>query len=279
LCTVCTWPIHNPADWTFTVSPVDLFSANAALINAVLNASCRVHRLAPDHADEFRSWATVRLLDHEQAILRKFSARSSLRTFLVTVVERLFLDWRNHEWGKWRPSSEARRHGAVAIELERLILRDHYTFDEAVRTLIGRGLAASAAECEGTWARLPRRPRRQRVDEESLSELPADLITADRLEANERCARVAAVQQALERAIAGLPADDQAILRLRYWSGVTVARIAVMTGQDQKQLYRRFERLSRGLKQRLEEQGVSAADLAGSLDGLEPADMADGVAR
>ena len=46
----------------------DLFSANAALIDAVLNASCRVHRLAPDHADEFRSWATVRLLDHEQAI-------------------------------------------------------------------------------------------------------------------------------------------------------------------------------------------------------------------
>ena len=58
-----------------------------------------------------------------------------------------------------------------------------------------------------------------------------------------------------------------------------MSRIAVMTGEDQKQLYRRFERLSRELKQRLEHEGVSAADLAGSLDGLEPADMADGVAR
>ena len=95
-------------------------------------------------------------------------------------MERLFLDWRNHEWGKWRPSSEARRQGQVAIELERLILRDHYTFDEAVRTLLGRGLAKSAEECEVTWARLPRRPRRQRVDEESLTELPAGGTTADR---------------------------------------------------------------------------------------------------
>ena len=261
------------------MSPVDLYSANAALISAVLNASCRVHRLEPDHADEFRSWATVRLLDHDQAILRKFAERSSWRTFLVAVVERLFLDWRNHEWGKWRPTSEARRHGVLAIELERLILRDHYTFDEAVRTLIGLGLAASAVECECTWARLPRRPRRQRVDDESLTELPADGTTADPLEENERRARVSAVQQALERAIAALPTDDQAILRLRYWSGVTVSRIAVMTGEDQKQLYRRFERLWRELKQRLEHEGVSAADLAGSLDGLEPADVADGVAR
>ena len=124
----------------------DPYSENAALIGAVLNASCRVHRLADDHADEFRSWATLRLLDQDQAILRKFAERSSWRTFLVTVVERLFLDWRNHEWGKWRPSSEARRQGQVAIELERLILRDHYTFDEAVRTLLGRGLAKSAED-------------------------------------------------------------------------------------------------------------------------------------
>jgi len=279
LCAGCIRPLHNPADWTFTVSPVDLYSANAALIKAVLNASCRVHQLAPDHADEFQSWATVRLLDHDQAILRKFSERSSLRTFLVTVVERLFLDWRNHEWGKWRPTSEARRHGAVAIELERLVLRDHCTFEEAVQTVTARGLAVSAAECEAVWARLPRRPRRQRVDEESLAELPLEGISADPLEARERRARVVAVQQALERAVAALPPGEQAILRLRYWSGVAVSRIAVMTGEDQKQLYRRFERLRRELKQRLEHEGVSAADLAGSLDGLEPADVADGVAR
>ena len=261
------------------MSPTDLYLANQALIKAVLNASCRVHQLAPDHADEFQSWATVRLLDHDQAILRKFSERSSLRTFLVTVVERLFLDWRNHEWGKWRPTSEARRHGAVAIELERLVLRDRFAFDEAVQILTGRGVAASAAECETVWARLPRQPRRQRVDEESLAELPWKGSSADWLEANEHRTRVVAVRQALERAVAALPPGDQTILRLRYWSGVAVSRIAVMTGEDQKQLYRRFERLRRELKQRLEHEGVSAADLADSLDAFEPAEVEDGVAR
>ena len=92
--------------------PVDLFSQHLETIESTLAHTCRVHRLAPDAASEFRSWATVRLLDHDQAVLRKFQGRSSLRTFLITVVQRLFLDWRNAEWGKWRPTADARRLGA-----------------------------------------------------------------------------------------------------------------------------------------------------------------------
>jgi hypothetical protein len=154
------------------VAPDDPYSAHTALIEAVLSGSCRSHRLAPDHADEFRSWARLRLLDDDQAILRKFGGRSTLRTFLVTVIERLFLDWRNHEWGKWRPSSEARRLGQVAIELERLVLRDHTPFSEAVSLLVSRGLAAHPAACEAVWARLPRKPRRQRASEQELVDRP-----------------------------------------------------------------------------------------------------------
>ena len=128
----------------------DLYAAHAATIESALAQASRSHRLAPDAGDEFCSWARVRLLDHDQAILRKFQERSALRTFLITVVQRLYLDWRNAEWGKWRPTAEARRLGAVAIELERLVLRDQLSYDEAVRTLAARG-AATPDECERVW--------------------------------------------------------------------------------------------------------------------------------
>jgi len=47
------------------------------------------------------------------ALLAKFEGRSSLRTFLTVVIQRLFLDHRISAWGKWRPSAEARRGGST----------------------------------------------------------------------------------------------------------------------------------------------------------------------
>jgi len=76
----------------------DFYTTHAAVIESALAQATRSHRLAPDAADEFCSWARLRLLDHDQAILRKFAGRSQFRTFLITVVQRLYLDWRNAEW-------------------------------------------------------------------------------------------------------------------------------------------------------------------------------------
>jgi RNA polymerase sigma factor (sigma-70 family) len=247
------------------VSPDDLYSANADLIERVLERSCRAHRLPADTADEFRSWARLRLFDHDQAILRKFGGRSTLRTFLLTVVERLFLDWRNHEWGKWRPSNQARRLGDLAIELEKLVLRDHYTVHEAVQTLVARGLASSELECERLWARLPRRPRRQRVEEEQLAGLPAPGRASDAVEEAERRAQETVLVEALERVILALPAGDQIVLRLRFWSGFKISRIAELIGEDPKALYRRFDRACVELKLRLDAEGVRVEDVAGLL--------------
>lgn len=245
----------------------DLFAAHRSLIESVLALSCRMHRLSADEGGEFCAWAQLRLLDHEQGILRKFAGRSSIRTFLVTVIERLFLDWRNHEWGKWRPSSEARRQGAVAIELERLVLRDGCALGEAIHVLVGRGLAADERECLRAWERLPRRPRRQRVDEEQLAEHPAPAL--DTVDAAERRQQRAELLRALESAIAALPAADQSLLRLRYWGAVPVSRLAVMTGEEQKPLYRRFERILRDLRIQLKASGVEA-DLGDMFEGFDP---------
>ena len=40
-------------------------------------------------------------------VLRKFEVRSSLRTYLTVVVNRMYIDGRVKQWGKWRPSAIA----------------------------------------------------------------------------------------------------------------------------------------------------------------------------
>ncbi len=241
-----------------------LFQEQAEIIDAVLTQICRGRRLTIDICEEFSSWVRLRLLEGDSAILRKFAGRSSPRTFLMTVIKRLYLDWRNKEWGKWRPSSAARRVGPVAIELERHVLRDRVPFDEAVEHLVTRGVAPSREACEAIWSQLPQKPWRRTASEEELDSTPAepeaDGSTAD--EQNDSATRTA---DALTRAIAALDDGDHLILRLRFADGFTVARIAQVIGHDQRALYRRFDQVMAKLKAALLAHGVSASDIVDLL--------------
>jgi RNA polymerase sigma factor (sigma-70 family) len=242
--------------------PTDLYSQHADIVEAALAHTRRAHRLTSDAGEEFSSWARLRLIDNDCAILRKFEGRSSLRTFLITVVQRLFLDWRNAEWGKWRPTADARRGGAVAIELERLIVRDQLSFSEAASTLVARGVAESVEACEAAWTALPQRPGRRVASEAALINVAAPGLASDDVMADERRARAALASVAMAAALAALSPQDQLIVRLRFHEGFTVARIAQLIHQDQKALYRRFERLFDEVRGAMMARGVSASDVA-----------------
>lgn len=244
----------------------DLYLEHAETIEAVLAQTRRAHRLTADAGDEFMSWARLRLIEHDCAILRKFQGRSSIRTFLITVVKRLFLDWRISEWGKWRPTADARRGGPVAVELERLIIRDGFDFEQAAESLVTHGVAASRDQCAREWARLPQRPGRRVTDEGQLANVPAPpALSADLVDAEEQRTRATLAGDALARALPQLPPGDQLIIRLRFHDGFTVARIAQLVGEEQRLLYRRIERMLRQLRAALEASGVSADDVLGLL--------------
>src|SRR5690349_6000638 len=108
-----------------------IFASQLDLIERVIRRVCVSRHLSAADADDFASHARLRLIENDYAILGQFQGRSSLATFLTVVVQRLFLDFRTSEWGKWRSSAEAVRSGSVAVLLERLVVRDGYSFDEA----------------------------------------------------------------------------------------------------------------------------------------------------
>ena len=237
-----------------------LYSEHADAIEAVLAYTRRAHRLSADDGDEFCSWARLRLLENDGAILRKFQGLSSIKTFLVTVIQRLFLDWRIKEWGKWRPTTDARRLGPVAIELERLVLRDGIDFEQAAETLVSKGTALSREECDRIWSELPRRPGRQRTGDQSLEILPAP-TRHDPIEVDEHLTSAARAGAALAAAIPTLAPQEQLIIRLRFQDGFTVARIAQLIGAEQKPLYRRIEQILGRLRASLTAAGVTAEEM------------------
>lgn len=239
----------------------NLYSEHSDTIESVLAYTRRAHRLSADDGDEFSSWARLRLLEDDCAILKKFRGLSSFKTFLVTVIQRLFLDWRIKEWGKWRPTADARRLGPVAIELERLVLRDHFEFEQAAETLISKGTATSREECERVWAGLPRRPGRHRADEQALERLPSPALARDSIALEEQWANAGKASSALAEAISTLAPREQLIIRLRFQDGITVARIAQLIGEEQKPLYRRIDQILARLRASLLQAGVTAEEV------------------
>ena len=91
---------------------------NLGTVERVVAYVARRHRLSRDEANELSSAVKLKLVDHDYEVLRRYEGRSSLRTYLTAVVIRLFLDDRVARWGKWRPSAQAKRLGAVAVLLD-----------------------------------------------------------------------------------------------------------------------------------------------------------------
>jgi RNA polymerase sigma factor (sigma-70 family) len=233
------------------------------LIDRVIHYVARRHHVASADVDEFASLVHFKLVDRDFCVLRKFEGRSTIATYLTTVIERLYLDFCITRWGKWRPSASARRLGAVAMLLEQLLVRDGLSFDEAVGTLhTNHGVSETRDELHALLILLPPRAlRRPGSDDEPARSAarggahdPAFDRSADRQLAGR-------IEIALARGVARLSDHDRLILKLRYLNDLSVASIARLLQTDSKPLYRRLDHVFRLLRRELAEDGVDARDI------------------
>lgn len=239
----------------------DLYLLHRTAIEQAIRAVCRRQRLSVDDAEEFASSARLHLIERDFEALRRFQGRSSLSTYLVTVVTHVCQDWRNARWGKWRPSADARRLGPIAIHLERLVKRDGFSFDEACETLrTNFRVPETHATIEAIAARLPWRTSRRFVSDQDLADAPADGPAPDGVVASrEATAEARIALHVLTAALASLSARDQLVIGLHFGDGLKYADIARMLRVEAKQLYRRMERVLGQLRLRLEREGVDRA--------------------
>jgi RNA polymerase sigma factor (sigma-70 family) len=245
--------------------PADLFLAHLPHIDNVVDYLCRKNHFRKEECEDFRSRVHLKLIDHDYGIIRKFQGRSSLKTYLTTVVTNEMKDFLNHLLGKWQSSAEAQKLGPVAVQLEKL-LRDGLSLDQAVRILqTNHKVEMSAQDLADMAARLPNRVHRQPVGEEVLENHPSNDRTESRTEEEEREAIRRKVLPALQEIREALPPEDQLILKMK-GDDFKIAEIARVLGLDQKPLYRRIERLFKDLREELERRGFSKENLDGMFD-------------
>ena len=208
------------------------------------------HRLSSAELEAFAGDVKLAFIDQDYAVFERFAGRSSLRTYLVTVVQRLFIDHLRRRFGRWRPSARARRLGVLAVRLEALLYRDHLSFTEACEMLrTNDGVTESDVVLRDLAQQLPprsqegARPRHVEDGAEPRASTPSepDGLLSSR-ETVDRC------QRGLEAALRELDPEDRLLIRLRFEDGVSVADMARELGLDQKSLYRRLERLLADLR-------------------------------
>ncbi len=236
--------------------------ANLALIQRTVAFACRRYRLDPDDAEEFAAVVNLKLVENDYAVLRKYEKRSSLATFISIVVQRMALDYRIQNWGKWHASAEARRLGVLAIDLDRLLHRDGRSLDEAFVLLKPKHEGVTSEALKKIADRLPERaPRRRDVEvTETVAVTHAEaveepLMARDRRSASERLSTLMAA------IIESMPEEERLILQLRFEGGMAVSQIARALRLDQKPLYRRLEQRMRDIRMELEHSGLAAGDV------------------
>jgi RNA polymerase sigma factor for flagellar operon FliA len=241
--------------------PNDLYLTHRPAIERAIRAVCRRHRMLTQDAEDFASEARMRLIQDNCAVLRRFERRSSISTYIRTVVTHLAQDWRNAHWGKWRPSAEARRQGPIAIELQRLMQRDGLTFEEACQTLRMNFRVTQSRDDLRAMVCESRQACRRRFVTDKLLENCATTDPAPDDLADWRAAADAADYAVahLAQAIAALAPTDALLIRLRFDEGRRIVEIARALGMEAKPLYRRLERLLAQIKSELEMRGVGAA--------------------
>jgi RNA polymerase sigma factor (sigma-70 family) len=250
----------------------DLFLANLGLVDDVVRFIARCHRLTPTDAEEFASLAQLKLIENDYGVFRAFKGQSKLRTYLVAVLTHLFLDDRTARWGRWRPSAAAKRLGATALLLERLVYRDgldHESAVEVVRT--NHHAPESVAALHAILAKLPQRTSRRPSDEEPADPPDPSPGADEAVFASELAEDGGRVRAALERALAALDPRERLILRMRFEDGRTGKEIGAAVGEDEARIFRTIEKLTKRLRKSMESEGIDARAVAELLDhdGLE----------
>ena len=241
------------------MDPRQLYIEHLGTIDRISESMCRRNGVRGADAEDFASDVKLKLLQDDYAVLRKYRGASSTTTFLTVVIANLFRDYRVKAWGRWRPSAEAKRRGETAVLLETAIYRDGRSFEDACGTILQNGrVTTTRTELRKILGELPHRAPRRFEDATGLDDLPASDGADDGLIGHERESRLRNAQDALKRAVNRLDPEDQLIIRMHYFEGLTIAEVARGLQLEQKPLYPRLKRLLERLSSTLAAEGIDA---------------------
>ncbi|HEY9227279.1 MAG TPA: hypothetical protein VIP11_11565, partial [Gemmatimonadaceae bacterium] len=150
-----------------------------------------------------------------------------------------------------------------AIRLEELLYRNGCPLREAVQILRGAGSTLSESELTRLAAQLPARAKTEEISLDADESTVQVAMAAPTLDLDDNAVKVHGVIRSL---VDELSEEDALILRMRFWSDVSVADIARSLQLNQKALYRRIESLQGRLRAALAARGIDQDRALESID-------------
>ena len=245
-----------------------LFIEHLGWIDRVAQVSAARFGLFGEEVEDFGAWVKMKLVENDYEVFRRHRGDSSFKTYLAVVITRWSYDYYKQRSGRWRPSAAALRLGDIAVRLERLIHRDGYQLNEAIKALqSSEAHAPDERELIQLSAQLPvRAPLRPVEIGFDKLEDPADEASADMsVRRNDATRAFSDLQIALDQALATLPPEDRVIARFHFAEGLSIGEVARALNLEQKPLYRRVERLRVKLRHLLELEGIDALKVSEAL--------------
>jgi RNA polymerase sigma factor (sigma-70 family) len=237
----------------------ELFLANLPGIKRMLGFLASRKGLDREEAEDFASWAQLRIIENDYGLLRKFRGESTVLTYVTAAIRMAFHDYRVQEWGRFRCSAKARRLGPLAMKLEILLARDGLTLSQAITMLKANGdITLSDRELAALAAKLPRRtPMRPVQSVDHPVDAPIKVTPEDDLRRKETELAAESARAALRQALASLPPEDSLLMKLCYLEGLRIADIAKALHLEQKPLYKRRDTIKEQLRLMLEAAGIT----------------------
>lgn len=246
--------------------PKELLQYHFDTIRKSIAAICFRHGLTGDGADDFSQEVMEHLIADDYRVLREFSGNSSFRTYIQTVVARLFIDRLRHEKPRWRPSAEASRLGPAAVFLERLIYRDGNTPAEASEIIrISMGYETGEKEIERLLTLLPvriDRPLSRNVGGETLDDCPGNDASPEELliGREQECLVDRMMDIVKEEMLHLMTEQDRVVFRLHFQEGIKISEVARMLRTDRALIDRRIKTLLAGFKEAILRNGIKITD-------------------
>lgn len=239
-----------------------LFIENLEIIEDVIRFVAARYEMRDADAEDFGSDVKTRLIENDYAVVRSYAGLASFKTYITIVIQRLALDARIHQWGKWHSSAEAKRIGPVAVELEKYIRRDKRTIADALLPCQRLDPDVTLEMLEQLATRLPYKEQRMRLVgiEDAPETRQAPVATPNASVEVVRNDQSRIVVNVIRETLLRFTPEDQKLFRLHFGAGMKISEVARAWNVDKKPLYPRIIRCLQELRKALEAAGISQVE-------------------
>jgi RNA polymerase sigma factor for flagellar operon FliA len=242
-------------------------------VQAAVRSFGRRRNLSAEDQDDLQGDIYEKLVTDDYHALRNFEGRSSMKTYLTTLVTRLAVDRQRQQEGRWRPSAAAKRLGEHAVAIDELITRRNYPIHEVWHIMKNRpGFTLTESETEALCEQLPRRAERfkqvnfkrdemdeQGLDIDSVTDKRPDPETEYIMKQSGDTQKQA--RQLLAKFSTSLTSREQLVLRMSYEDDLKLSEMVRQLGMTRHKIESLIKSIHVRFRQLLLQNGIREEQL------------------